>query len=361
MAAVASVACSQRLGAISPALEWRLSLAIETWSGMWRCTACAVYAVAGRGRRSHLWCNPGEAHYDLIVLTTQPTDAVEAAQTYYPRLSAAGELVVLQNGLCEARVAAALGTHAGALSAVWWPGARTHTLGTVEQTSEGAVVFGRLDVNPSVNRDALVKLFEQIATVGFTDNLLGTRWSKLIINSVVSSLGTVNGTQLGEVVRSVQGRRVGLKILSEGVAVANAHGISLEPIAGTIDLNALAQPLSGERPRFWKNIYAHLVLCIVGFKYRKLYSSMLRALESGRAPAIDFLNGELVDAGHRAGSQRRLIRLASSCMCPQWAMKLWLRTSARSSPAAHTTGAATRRRKQASNDDNPIRTGRIKG
>ena len=259
-----------------------------------------------RGRRSwsakpSLVCNLGEAQYDLIVLTTQPTDVVEAAQTYYPRLSAAGELVVLQNGLCEARVAAALGTHAGIVGGVVAWGARTHTLGMVEQTSEGAVVFGRLDGQPIGQRDALVKLFEQIATVGFTDNLLGTRWSKLIINSVVSSLGTVNGTQLGEVVRSVQGRRVGLKILSEGVAVANAHGISLEPIAGTIDLNALAQPLSGERPRFWKNIYAHLVLCIVGFKYRKLYSSMLRALESGRAPAIDFLNGELVDAGHRAG------------------------------------------------------------
>ena len=133
-----------------------------------------------RGRRSwsakpSLVCKPGEDQYDLIVLTTQPTDVVEAAETYYPRLSPAGELVVLQNGLCEARVAAALGTHAGIVGGVVAWGARTHTLGMVEQTSEGAVVFGRLDGQPVGQRDALVKLFEQIATVGFTDNLLGTR------------------------------------------------------------------------------------------------------------------------------------------------------------------------------------------
>ena len=34
-----------------------------------------------------------------------------------------------------------------------------------------------------------------------------------------------------------------------------------------------------------------------GFKYRKLRSSMLRAIERGRPPAVDFLNGEIVALG----------------------------------------------------------------
>ena len=190
--------------------------------------------------------------------------------------------MILQNGLCEARVGAALGTTAGIVGGVVAWGARTHTLGIVEQTSEGAVVFGRLDGQAINQRDALVSLFDPIATVGFTDNLLGTRWSKLIINSVVSSLGTVNGTQLGEVVRSVRGRRLGLKILSEGVAVANAHGILLEPIAGTIDLNALAQPLKGEKTQFWKNIYAHIVPSLASSIVN--CTAPCSGLESGQAP-----------------------------------------------------------------------------
>jgi 2-dehydropantoate 2-reductase len=38
----------------------------------------------------------------------------------------------------------------------------------------------------------------------------------------------------------------------------------------------------------------HAVLLAVGAKYRRLRSSMLIAIERGREPAVDFLNGEVV-------------------------------------------------------------------
>ena len=43
------------------------------------------------------------------------------------------------------------------------------------------------------------------------------------------------------------------------------------------------------------------MLLLVGFKYRKLRSSMLRAIERGRPPAVDFLNGEVVAMGETHG------------------------------------------------------------
>jgi 2-dehydropantoate 2-reductase len=39
----------------------------------------------------------------------------------------------------------------------------------------------------------------------------------------------------------------------------------------------------------------------VGFRYRRMKSSMLSAIERGRTPAVDFLNGEIVDHAKEHG------------------------------------------------------------
>ena len=41
----------------------------------------------------------------------------------------------------------------------------------------------------------------------------------------------------------------------------------------------------------------HAMLLAVGLRYRRLYSSLLRAIEAGKPPAIDYLNGEIVKGG----------------------------------------------------------------
>ncbi|MEE2758303.1 MAG: 2-dehydropantoate 2-reductase N-terminal domain-containing protein [Myxococcota bacterium] len=239
--------------------------------------------------------------FDLVVLATQPTDVESAARQYGPHLSDDGEMLVLQNGLCEERVARVLESPERVVGGVVAWGARTHGVGVVEQTSEGHVIIGTLTGRRPRQMSLINELFNPIATVKWTDNLLGSRWSKLILNCIVSSLGTLNGTHLGAVVRALNGRRLGLKILAEGVAAADALGIVLEPVSGTIDLRQLS--LAGSTPRGsrWRVIYAHGILLVVGFKYRKLYSSLLRAIEAGRPPAVDFLNGELVRAGRSVG------------------------------------------------------------
>jgi 2-dehydropantoate 2-reductase len=45
----------------------------------------------------------------------------------------------------------------------------------------------------------------------------------------------------------------------------------------------------------------HALLLAVGLRYRRMRSSMLAAIERGRTPAIDFLNGEVVSRGIRHG------------------------------------------------------------
>src|SRR5690606_32368714 len=45
----------------------------------------------------------------------------------------------------------------------------------------------------------------------------------------------------------------------------------------------------------------HALLLAVGARYRKLRSSMLAAIERGREPAIEYINGEIIARGKRHG------------------------------------------------------------
>jgi 2-dehydropantoate 2-reductase len=66
------------------------------------------------------------------------------------------------------------------------------------------------------------------------------------------------------------------------------------------------------------------MLLAVGARYRRMRSSMLAAIERGRTPAVDFLNGEVVTRGAAHGlptpvnaeAQRLVHALARKEMAP---------------------------------------------
>jgi 2-dehydropantoate 2-reductase len=234
-------------------------------------------------------------------LATQPTDVEAAAEQARSSLTAQGRVLVLQNGLCEERVATVIGRREAVVGGVVSWGAAVVEAGVVEQTSRGGFTLGTLTGDPLSSALGLEDLLGTIGPVKHTDNLAGARWSKLIINAVVSSLGTLNGSRLGPVVRSRRARRVGLEIMTEGVLVARAAGVDLEMVAGTVDLERLALTSRDRRTGGLALMAKHSVLLAVGMRYRRLYSSLLRAIEAGKPPAIDYLNGEIVAWAERLG------------------------------------------------------------
>jgi 2-dehydropantoate 2-reductase len=147
----------------------------------------------------------------------------------------------------------------------------------------------------------LAELLEAVGPVSITDNLAGVRWSKLAINCAVSTLGTLGGERLGSLLRLRFVRRLALEILTEVVEVAGREGIRLEKVAGTVDLEWLSLA-AGERHQPSVALASkHALMLAVGARYRRMRSSMLGALERGREPAVDFLNGEVVERAARHG------------------------------------------------------------
>ena len=236
------------------------------------------------------------------ILAVPPNRCETAALDLRPLLQENGRVICLANGLIEERIAAILG-HTRVMGGVVAFGASMLAPGVVEQTSGGGIVLGHLegghgDVLSSKWGAAMTRL----GTLGHTENLRGSRWSKLAINCAISSLGALGGARLGVLMRHRFVRRLSLEIMTEVTQVALAEAVELEKVSGTLDLEWMAldddeRLMSGSPSLFAK----HTVLLAVGAKYRRLRSSVLAAIERGREPPVDFLNGEVVTRAEKHG------------------------------------------------------------
>src|SRR5438874_6173707 len=98
----------------------------------------------GEERTVRGWVSPApEGKYDLCILATQPPNVEDAARTALPHLSEDAEVVVLQNGLCEDRIAAIVGPSRVIGAIVAW-GASMPEPGRYERTAAGGFQIGRL-------------------------------------------------------------------------------------------------------------------------------------------------------------------------------------------------------------------------
>ena len=261
--------------------------------------------------------------FDYILLATQPPQVEDAARSVLAHLAFSGAMVCFQNGLCEERIAAIAGPSRTLGAIVAW-GATMVDPGVYDRTSAGGFVIGCMpsrkpeiegdfdqhpaspwlvsDGTDTVRVDELARILEAVGPTTTSTNLAGARWSKLAINCAISSLGTLGGDRLGVLMRHRHVRRLALEIMTETVDVARALEIRLEKVSGTLDLDWIALTDSERVSAGSPGLFAkHALLLAVGARYRRLRSSMLAAIERGRPPAVDFLNGEVVTRGAALG------------------------------------------------------------
>lgn len=246
--------------------------------------------------------------FDYVLLCTQPPEVEAAARAVLPALAEHSRVVCLQNGLCEPRVGKIVGEQR-VLGAVVLFGASTLSPGVFDRTSSGGFVLGSLVPVSDAELQPLAALLHGVGPVLITHNLLGARWSKLAINSVISTLGTVAGVRLGDLLIRWRARRLALEIISEVTRVAAADGVRLQRVPGLIDMNWMSLGNSA-RPNALRTALQHVALLAIGLRYRRLRSSMLAAIERGRPPAVGFLNGEVVDRATALGLSAPVNRAA---------------------------------------------------
>ena len=236
-----------------------------------------------------------EGPYDVIFLMTKQLQNREVVTFLRPMLAADGVIVTMQNGLPEPGIAEVIGeTHTIGCTVEW--GATLTRPGESCLTSSTDSLSFHMGGMPGVAPEKLrqvKELLESMCPVHMEDNLMGARWSKLLINATFSGLGTVVGGTFGDVSEKKDVQPLALQCMKECIDVGHAAGVTFAPVQGK-NITALfyyTNPV--------KKALARLILPIAMKKHRDIVPSMLQDLRNGKRCEVDAINGVICEYGRR--------------------------------------------------------------
>ena len=235
--------------------------------------------------------------YDIILLMTKQLYNAEVVTTLKDFLADDGVIVTLQNGLPEPGIAEIVGTNRTVGCVVEW-GATLSAPGECTLTSDPASLsfhMGRMDGITDEKFNEVKALLELMCPVHEEENLIGARWSKLLINATFSGLGTVVGGVFGDVSENKEAAKVAVRCMKECIDVGHAAGAEFAPVQGK-NITALF---------YYKNAikraFATFLIPIAMKKHRAIEPSMLQDLKKGKACEIDAINGIVCEWGRKCG------------------------------------------------------------
>ena len=242
---------------------------------------------------------PGEMSgtYDIILLMTKQLLNGEVVTFLKDYLAGDGVIVTLQNGLPEPGIAAIVGTNRTVGCVVEW-GATLAEPGVCILTSEVESLsfhMGKMDGISDARFREVKALLEHMCPVHEEENLIGARWSKLLINATFSGLGTVVGGTFGHVSENRDARRVAVRCMKECIDVGHAAGAQFAPVQGK-NITALFYYRSA-----LKRAVATALIPVAMKKHRNIEPSMLQDLKKSKPCEVDAINGVVCEWGRKCG------------------------------------------------------------
>lgn len=235
--------------------------------------------------------------YDIILLLTKQLYNHEVVTFLKDFLSENGVLVTLQNGLPEPEIADIIGSNRTMGCVVEW-GATLQEPGICTLTSDPESLSFHMGGMEGISREMLneVKtLLELMCPVHIEENLMGARWSKLLINATFSGLGTVIGGLFGDVSEGKEAKKIAIRCMKECIDVGHAAGITFAPVQGK-NIVALFYYKNA-----LKRAFATLLLPIAMKKHRNIEPSMLQDLKKKKPCEVNAINGIVCQWGKQYG------------------------------------------------------------
>ena len=229
--------------------------------------------------------------FDLCMIATKAYDMPECAKAMLPLLREDSLVVSMQNGICTDALAAIVGKERTVGCVIGW-GATMHGPGGRGMTSGGDFIIGRLVKGEHPRMEALRQALSAVVETRVSQDIYAELYSKLIVNSCITSLGAICGLHLGEMLKRRRARDIFLAIIGEAMDVAHAMKLQVPPFGGKLDYEKL---MHGDTPL--DSLRRHVMIRLVGMKYSKLKSSSLQSLERGRPTEIDYFNGYIARKG----------------------------------------------------------------
>ena len=241
------------------------------------------------------------------------TKWLEVVTKLKDHLTDKGVIVTLQNGLPEPGIAEIVGANRTMGCTVEW-GAALGEPGVCTLTSEPDSLsfhMGKMDGISDEQFRMVKDLLELMCPVHEEDNLIGARWSKLLINATFSGLGTVVGGVFGDVSENKDAAKVAVRCMKECIDVGHATGAEFAPVQGK-NITALF---------YYKNAikraFATFLVPIAMKKHRDIEPSMLQDIKKGKACEIDAINGVVCEWGRKTNVPTpindRIVEIVKKC------------------------------------------------
>ncbi|MFP7295610.1 ketopantoate reductase family protein [Neobacillus niacini] len=237
--------------------------------------------------------------YDLVFLLTKQVYNYESLNQLIPHLHENSIVCTLQNGVPEEYVASIIGakrTVGGVVGfGATWKGPGESELTTEWETvKKYAFDIGEVDGSITPRLSKIKAVLEHVGYCEISSNILGIKWSKVLMNATFSGMSAALGCTFEEVLDNQSAMTSLAHIADETIKVARAHGIELAKMQGK-DMEFLelkdGQTVA-EKMDFYEEVWG---------PHRKLKASMLQDLEKQRKSEIDYINGFVSKKGKEVG------------------------------------------------------------
>jgi 2-dehydropantoate 2-reductase len=153
--------------------------------------------------------------------------------------------------------------------------------------------MGKMDGVSDEQFNMVKELLENMCPVDVEENLLGARWSKLLINSTFSGIGTAIGGKYADVFGNKKGRDIAIECMKECIDVGHAAGIEFAMVQGK-DITKLFYYTNGIKKAIGK-----FIMPIAMKKHGEIEPSMLQDLKNGKPCEVDSINGIICEYGKK--------------------------------------------------------------
>ncbi|SEA72313.1 ketopantoate reductase family protein [Paenibacillus sp. 276b] len=227
--------------------------------------------------------------YDLILLLTKQLYNESVLQDLLPFLNDQSVVLSLQNGIPEEKVASIVGRERVIAGSVEF-GATFIEPGVSRLTTEFsrfkqyAFQIGELNGETTERIQQIKSILDLVGGTHISDNLVGTKWSKLLINNAFSGLSASLNVEYGVVLDHDISIVSAVRIADETIKVGHANGVKFATMSG-FDIESLEIQSEEDIPERIKT------LRVLMESSRLLKASMLQDLEKQRKTEIDYING----------------------------------------------------------------------
>lgn len=240
-----------------------------------------------------------KGEYDLVFLLAKQVANAVALPHLMRFIREDSTVCTLQNGVPEPSVAKYVGEARTVGGTVLW-GATFLEPGVSELTqditkSDHLFEIGEIRGNTGDRIRRVAAVLEKMGPVHITENLMDSRWGKLVNNACMSGMSAVCGSTFAGVLDNPKSRACLSYLGREVKLCCEASGYVLPELLGGNSPDSLAlsdQAMFDENQRMFLRMYDGL---------RPAKASMLQDLEKNKPTEVGMINGFVCEAGDKYG------------------------------------------------------------